>query len=441
MATINIQRCFLRLSTTISLAILLVGLVAPAQAKTRLPMQLTELLESDSAPHDNYGIVVALSTDTAVIGIPFDSSRTFNAGSAYVYKHHNGTWSLQQKLQASDSAPGDQYGWSIALQRDTLLIGSRFDDDRGFNSGSIYAYTRIDGLWIEQQKLSALDGAINDQFGFTMALDGDLAFIGAPLDDDNGFESGSAYIYKRIAGLWTADKKITAHDGESGDQFGWSVALSAGNALIGARFDDDKAFNSGSAYLYTRTSQTWHMKQKLTASDAAVNDQFGWTVALDDKTAVIGARFNDEMGINAGSAYVYTLNDKVWRQQQKLTASDGESGNQYSWAIALDGDKLVIGAPFDNYDDALSGSCYVYYRSEKGWREQQKMTANIDVLAARYCISVALQGDTTLIGACQAQQRSVLSESAAINTTCVPLIHETTNLLTLDKINLPRFYQ
>jgi FG-GAP repeat len=431
-AIINIQRSFLLLSTIISLAIFLAGLVIPAQAKTRLPMQLTELLESDSAPHDNYGIVVALSSDTAVIGVPFESSRIFNAGSAYVYRHSNGAWSLQQKLQASDSAPGDQYGWSIALQGGTLLIGARFDDDRGFNSGSIYAYTLTDGIWVERQKFSAPDGAVNDQYGSAISLDGDLAFIGTPFDDDNGFESGSVYIYERTAGLWAVERKITAHDGEPGDQFGWSVALSAGSALIGARFDDDEAFNSGSAYLYNRTAQTWHMKQKFTASDAAVNDQFGWTVALDDKTAVIGARFNDDMGINSGSAYVYTLIDKVWSQHQKLTASDGESGNQYSWAIALDGDKLIIGAPFDNYDEALSGSCYVYSRSDHGWSEQQKLTANIEVLAARYGISVALEGDTTLIGACLEQQRGALSESPPINTTCVPLIHETTNLFTLD---------
>jgi len=431
-AIINIQRSCLLLSTIISLAVFLVGSVAPAQAKTRLPMQLNELLASDSAPHDNYGIVVALSTGTAVIGVPFDSSRIFNAGSAYVYKHRNGAWSLQQKLQASDSAPGDQYGWSIALQGDTLLIGARFDDDRGFNSGSIYAYTLTDGVWVERQKFSAPDGAVNDQYGYTISLDGDLAFIGTPFDDDNGFESGSVYIYTRIAGLWTVEKKITAYDGEPGDQFGWSVALSAGSALIGARFDDDEAFNSGSAYLYNRTAQTWHMKQKFTASDAAVNDQFGWTVALDDQTAVIGARFNDDMGINSGSAYVYTLIDKVWGQHQKLTASDGEPGNQYSWAIALNGDKLIIGAPFDNYDEALSGSCYVYSRSDNGWSEQQKLTANIEVLAARYGISVALEGDMTLIGACLEQQRGALSKSTHINTTCVPLIHETTNLLTLD---------
>jgi len=395
-------------------------------------VHLKELLASDSAPHDNYGIVVALSSDTAVIGAPFDSTRSFNAGSAYVYKHSNGAWSLQQKLQANDGAPGDQYGWSIALQGNTLLIGARFDDDRGFNSGSIYAYTRIDNTWVERQKFSAPDGSVNDQYGFTISLDGDVAFIGAPLDDDNGFESGSVYIYHRIAGLWSVEKKFTAHDGEPGDQFGWSVALSASSALIGARFDDDEAFNSGSAYLYNRTAQTWHMKQKFTAIDAAVNDQFGWTVALDDNTAVIGARFNDDMGINSGSAYVYTLSDKEWSLQQKLIASDGEPGNQYSWAIALDGDKLIIGAPFDNYEEAISGSSYVYSRSDNAWREQQKLTANIEVLAARYGISVALEGDTTLIGACLEQHGGVLSESVHINTTCAPLIHETTNLLTPD---------
>jgi len=425
---INIRRFYLLLCTLISLVIFSAGLVNTALATNLLQKQIKELLASDSSPRDIYGIIVALSVDTAVIGVPFDNTKSFNSGSAYIYTRNNGAWALQQQLLASDSAPGDQYGWSVALQGDTVLIGARFDDDKGFNSGSAYVYTRNAGVWTEQQKLTANDGAVNDQYGITISLAGDTVAIGAPFDDDNGFDSGSAYVYSLNAGVWILQQKLTTSDGAPGDQYGWSVALEGDSALIGARFDDDKGFNSGSAYLYNLDAGAWVMKQKLIAADGAVNDQFGWSVALDDDTAVIGARFDDDTGINSGSAYVYTRSDGEWGLQQNLTASDGAPGNQYSWAVALDGDTVIIGAPFDNDQDRLSGSCYVYTRNADVWSEKQKLTASIEVLGERYGMSVALEGNTMVVGSCLDYQRGSLSGFTYINTTCVPLLHETTNL-------------
>jgi len=425
---INIRRFYSLLCSLISLVIFSDGLVNTALATNLLQEQIKELLASDSSPHDDYGIIVALSVDTAVIGVPFDNTKSFNSGSAYIYTRSNGAWALQQQLLASDSAPGDQYGWSVALQGDTVLIGARFDDDKGFNSGSAYVYTRNAGVWTEQQKLTANDGAVNDQYGITISLAGDTVAIGAPFDDDNGFDSGSAYVYSLNAGMWTLQQKLTTSDGAPGDQYGWSVALEGDSALIGARFDDDKGFNSGSAYLYNLDAGAWVMKQKLIAADGAVNDQFGWSVALDDDTAVIGARFNDDTGINSGSAYVYTRSVGGWGLQQNLTASDGAPGNQYSWAVALDGDTVIIGAPFDNDQDRLSGSCYVYTRNADVWSEKQKLTANIEVLGERYGMSVALEGNTMVVGSCLDYERGSLSGLTYINTTCVPLLHESTNL-------------
>lgn len=403
----------------------LVGAVLP---DNQLQSQIKELLASDSSPHDNYGIIVTLSGDTAVIGIPFDNSRSFNAGSAYIYTRHKGAWIQQQHLTAKDSAPGDQFGWSIALQGNTVLIGSRLDDDKGFNSGSVYVYTRHAGLWIEQQKLTAIDGSANDQYGLTLSLADNTAVIGAPFDDDNGFDSGSAYIYTLKAEEWTLQQKLTATDAASGDQYGWSVALDGNSALIGARFDDDKGFNSGSAYLYSLDAEAWLLKQKLTAADGSDNDQFSWSVALDNNTAVIGARFDDDMGINSGSAYVFTRSGDSWGLQEKLTASDGAPGNQYSWSIALQGDTVIIGNPFDDNKYRLSGSTYVYTRNVDLWSEIQKMTASKELLGDRYGISVALEGNTMLVGACLNYEKGWLAGSPYVNTPCVPLLHETTNL-------------
>jgi len=459
-AAINF-RCFYSLLCSLaSLIIFSAGLVSTAYSKNLLPMQLKELHASDSAPHDNYGIIVALSTDTAVIGTPFDNSHSFNAGSVYVYTRSHRTWTLQQKLIASDSAPGDQFGWSLALQSNTLLIGARFDDDRGYNSGSVYVYIRNGDVWIEQQKLSASDGSVNDQYGHSIALAGNRAIIGAPLDDnhlshdpgfaqdsDYSFDAGSAYVYRDNAGTWTFQQKLIANDGSPGDQFGWSVALQGDSALIGARFDDDKAFNSGSAYLFNvnlqaeahENKQEWRLKQKLTATEGETNDQFGWSVALDGDTAVIGARFDDDKGVNSGSADIYTRSAGTWIKQQHITASNGKSGNQYSWAIALHNNTLIIGAPFDNAEGPLSGYSYIYTHNAGVWQEKQILSSGIDVLGERYGISVALQGNDMLVGACLNHETNSLPGSFYARTTCVPFVHVTTvhSVTYLETSNLP----
>lgn len=415
---ISVPHCVLT-----SLVLLVIGYTGAVQAINLLPMQLKRLQASDSAAHDDYGITVALSDDTVVVGVPFDNTDAFNAGSVYIYTHNNGVWSLLQRLVASDSAPGDQFGWALALQGDTLIIGARFDDDQGFNSGSAYVYSRKAGLWAEQQKLTANDGSENDQYGLAISMAGDTTIIGAPFDDDKGFDSGSAYVYSRDGGLWSLQQKLAANEGSPGDQFGWSVALQDDNALIGARFDDDQGFNSGAAYFFGLDAQAWVQKQKLTAADGSINDQFGWVVALHGDTAVVGARFDDNKGINSGSAYVYTRHEHKWWLQQHLTASDGELGNQYSWAIALGSDTLIIGAPFNSIKRPLSGSCYVYQRNGDSWSEKQKLAAGVELLAERYGTSIALEGNTLLIGACLDSPRAPFSSSPWAGATCVPFVH------------------
>ena len=145
-------------------------------------------------------------------------------------------------------------------------------------------------MWAQQAKLTASDGASFDNFGWSVALDGDTVVIGAPGDDDNGSESGSAYVFTRTAGVWTEQTQLTPSDGASGDLLAWSVALDGDTALMGAQYDDDNGDNSGSAYIFTRRAGVWTEQAKLTASNAEGGDEFGRSVALDGETPVIGAR-------------------------------------------------------------------------------------------------------------------------------------------------------
>ena len=159
----------------------------------------------------------------------------------------------------------------------------------------------------EAQELLASDGAADDAFGYSVAVDGDTAVIGAVQDDDNGSNSGSAYVYTRSGTTWSQQAKLTASDGAADDWFGTSVAVDGDTAVVGAYWDDDNGSKSGSAYVYTRSGTTWSQQNKLTASDGAADDRFGGRVAVNGDTAVIGAMWHDDNGSNSGSAYVFAL--------------------------------------------------------------------------------------------------------------------------------------
>ncbi|MDB4453090.1 hypothetical protein N9145_02795 [bacterium] len=306
-------------------------------AITQSPFE-KKLTASDGAANNKFGNSVSISGNTAVIGASGDSYNPSVLGSAYVYVRSNGVWSEQAKLTASDGSSGDSFGVSVSIDGDTAVIGAYRDE---VYSGSAYVYVRNNGVWSEQQKLTASDGTERDYFGYSVSISGDTAVIGASRDDDNGSNSGSAYVYVRSNGVWTEQQKITASDGAPDDYFGRSVSISGDTAVMGANGDDNY---SGSAYVYVRSNGVWTQQQKLTASDGAQNTSFGYSVSISGDTAVVGAYRDYDNGLNSGSAYVYVRNNGVWSEQQKLTASDGTERDYFGYSVSIDGDTAVIGA-------------------------------------------------------------------------------------------------
>ncbi|MEN0110372.1 MAG: FG-GAP repeat protein [Planctomycetota bacterium] len=323
------------------------ALVTPADAARPVLTQDAKLTVSDAAVFDNFGWSVALDGGVAVVGAPGDDDNGTRSGSAYVYD--TATGQELAKLTASDGAAGDWFGYSVAVDGGVAVVGAFFDDDNGTRSGSAYVYDTATGQ--ELAKLTASDAAESDQFGFSVALDGGVAVVGAWGDRDNGSESGSAYVYDAATGQELA--KLTASDGAAGDWFGFSVALDGGVAVVGAVLHDDNNFNSGSAYLFdTATGQEL---AKLTASDGAANDQFGWSVAIDGNLALVGAHRDDDNGPNSGSAYLFDVT--TGEQLAKLVAGDGALGDVFGHSVALDGGLAIVGA---YRDDNGSGSAYVF---------------------------------------------------------------------------------
>jgi hypothetical protein len=325
--------------------------------------QQAKLLASDGQAGDSFGSSVSLSGDTALIGARWDDDNGNKAGSAYVFTRTGTTWTQQAKLLPSDGEAEDRFGGSVSLDGDTAIISAWFDNDNGNGSGSAYVFTRTGTTWTQQAKLLASDGQAGDDFG-DVSLSSDTALIGAALDDDNGVDSGSAYVFIRTGTTWTQQAKLLASDGQAGDQFSrWAVSLDGDTALIGAEGDDDNGADSGSAYVFTRTGTTWTQQAKLLAVDGATNDYFGNSVSLSGNTALIGAENDDDKGTNSGSAYLFSRTGTIWTQQQKLLASDGAAGDQFGYPVSLSGDTALITAVYDDDTGTNSGSVYEFTKS------------------------------------------------------------------------------
>ncbi|MBK9259788.1 MAG: hypothetical protein IPM54_08105 [Polyangiaceae bacterium] len=312
------------------------------------------------APTYNYGTAVSLSGDTALVGAPYDDENAFHGGAAYVFVRNAGVWTQEAKLLASDAALDDLMGTSVSISGDTAILGAIYEDDKGSNAGSAYVFVRNAGVWTQQAKLSASDGAADDRFGTSVSVAGDTALLGAYLDDDKGSESGSAYVFVRNAGVWTQQAKLLANDGVVGDRFGTSVSLSGGTALVGAPNDDDKGSSSGSAYVFERNGSVWTQQGKLVASDGAASDFFGISVSLSGDAALVGAYVDDDKGNGSGSAYVFLRSGSSWTQQAKLVATDGAADDQFGLSVSLSGDTALVGAYQNDDQGSNSGSAYVY---------------------------------------------------------------------------------
>ena len=351
-----------------------------------------KLESNDGVTGDAFGSSVSLSGDTALAGAPGSQAAS---GAAYVLVRRNAQWIQQQKLKALDVEAGDNFGFSVSLSDETALIGAPFDDDAGASSGSVYVFEKSGTVWSQRAKLTASDGAAGDEFGHSVVLAGDTALIGAHLDDDNGKDSGSAYVFTRDGSQWNQQVKLTASDGAEYDFFGNSLSLSGERALIGAKGDDDNGSHAGAAYVFMNDGSVWSEETKLKASDGAATDAFGASVALDGDTALVGASWNDDNG----SAYVFERSGESWSERAKLTASDGMRSDELGYAVALEGDTALVGARQDtNANGFVAGAAYVFTSSGAAWAEQAKLIASEGQSADFFGTSVSLSGTTAVAG-------------------------------------------
>ncbi|MEK6644829.1 MAG: thrombospondin type 3 repeat-containing protein [Planctomycetota bacterium] len=408
----RVLRSALRCDFTVTCVILaLVATTTPAHGQCN-PRELDKLTASDPAVGDLFGRSVAVSGDTTVVGAYGDddacpSDPNCDSGSAYVFVRYGLNWIEQAKLTASDAARGDFFGRSVAVSGDTVVVGANGDDGGlGFEQGSAYVFVRSGTVWIQQARLTALDGAPFDYFGYSVSVNGDTALIGAYTDDHAGGidAGGSAYVFVRSGTVWTQQAKLTALDVDSNDLFGVSVSVSSDTAVVGSYLDDHGgSINAGSAYVFVRSGTVWTQQAKLTDSDAAGSDQFGVSVAVSSDTAVVGAHLDWNIsGMRDGSASVFVRSETVWTQEAKLTASDATSSSLFGTSVAVLGDTTVIGAPGADHGGFFdAGSVYLFVRSGSVWTQKARLIASDATTGKLVGISVAMSGDTQVSGASQ----------------------------------------
>jgi hypothetical protein len=341
------------------------------------------LTDSDAAQYDYFGWGVSLSGNTALIGAPNKANNLgYHTGAAYIFVQSGGAWTQQQELTASDGASGDQFGTSVSVSGNTALIGAH---NKAQFTGAAYIFVASNGVWLQQAKLTASDGASGDQFGYSVSLSGNTALVGARLHANN---AGAAYVFVRSGNAWTQQAKLTASDGASGDYFGWSVSLSGNTALVGAF---GNASDAGAAYVFVQSGGVWTQQQELTASDGASGDEFGWFVSVSGNTVLVGAPYH----ASNGAAYVFVLSNGTWTQQPELTASDGASGDDFGYSVSLSGNTVLVGAPYH----AGNGAAYVFVNSSGAWSQQTELSNNDGASGDEFGYSVSVSGNTALVGA------------------------------------------
>jgi hypothetical protein len=364
--------------------------------------QQAQLTPSDAAGSDSFGVSVAIQGDTVVVGASVkDVGSTVDQGAAYVFTRSGSTWTQQAKLTASDGAAGDEFGTSVAIDGDAVVVGA-FADDVASNSnqGSAYVFRRSGSAWTQEVQLTASDGAGEDRFGVSVAVFHDDVVVGAYLDDaGSNTNQGAAYVFCRGVSSWSQQAKLAAPESGSHEWFGFSVALSKDVAVVGHRFDGvGSNAEQGSARVFTRLGTTWTQRAVVVASDGAADDQFGTSVAVSGEVLVVGAtRCEVGSAADQGRTYVFA---GLPAQQAELHASDGAAHDEFGRSVGVSGDTLIAGSPFDDVgSNSNQGSAYVYVRSGSAWAQQAKLVASDAAANSWLGYSAAVSGDTAVAGA------------------------------------------
>ena len=359
----------------------------------------------DGTASDNFGISVAISGDTAVVGAFEDDEGGGHQGSAYVFVRSGTMWIQQQKLlQDDDASAGDRFGVAVAISGDTIVVGAQgvdFDNAGGgvdADMGAAYVYTRTGSTWsLPPQILIPSDGRAGMAFGHSVAISGDTIVVGI------NSAAAEAYVFVRSGGVWSPQTVLTGDNPVNQGGFGGTVAISGNTAMVAG---NDGVTARGAVFFFVRNNASWNLQQKVLADDHVAGDVFGFeSIAISGETAIVGYHHSSP---NAGlrhsrqGAYVYVRNAGNWFQQDLLTPGKAlpTSGFINRPAVAISGDTAIVGFSHDDPDGKPArGSAHVYLRTGDAWRYFEKLIAGDGAENDEFGFAVALSGDNAVIGA------------------------------------------
>lgn len=376
----------------------LVATLAAAHAASA-QCQLAQLLP-DPRPGTHFGLCVAQSGDTLIVGARGAANSAGTAtGAAYIYRRQpSGQWALEAKLTGTDSAAGDQFGVSVSLRGDVAAIGAWLTDDAGSGSGSAYIFRRSGTSWTQEAKLLADDAGPGDRVGVSVAIDGDAVLAGAPYTTQAGFNTGAAYVFRHSGAAWAQERKLEAPTLRAGAFFGSAVALEGDLAAVGALGESQAGFGSGAVYLFRHSQPAWAHEATLTALDAASEDALGSSVSISAGVVLAGAYLGPgPAGPNQGAAYLFRGSAGLWSQDAKLLPPEGADNDAFGWSVCLDGDAAIVGAYTGGGID--EGIAYLFRRNGPTWNPTATLRPSDPAAGDAFGISVSLSGPYAAAGA------------------------------------------
>lgn len=405
-------------------------------------MQQAFLQASHATGGANFGYSVAISGDTVVVGSPYEATNSVGqndeslhaSGAVYVFVRTGTSWSEQAYLKAPNPQAGAEFGMSVAIDGDTLVVGSYAEDVSDpnnpsnviENAGAAYIFTRNGTTWSQQAHLIASNPNDSDNFGIRVAIDEDTLVVGAYLEDSNGASqsdntlnaAGAAYVFTRSGTIWSQQAYLKASNLDSADRFGFRVAIYEDTIAVGAIAEasngsspsDNSVAYAGAVYIFTRTGTDWNEQAYLKASNANAGDWFGINMAIFEDTLVVGANYEDSNGSNqndnsmssAGAVYIFTRTGNSWTQQTYLKSPKPESSQEFGEAIALDGDTLVVGShgeSVDGFPGKTSPVVYVFVHDGNTFQHQMNIKPANPEAGGWFGEAVGISGNTAVIGA------------------------------------------
>ena len=362
----------------------------------------------DGEAHDYFGYALDLSADRAIVGAYGDDDRGENAGAAYIFRREGTRWAQESKITALQAATNDQFGMAVAIDGDHAFVGTRGDIENGPRSGRIFVFRRMESGWIQKQGFSSGIADADDLFGLAIDIDGEWAAVGASGDPEAGRDAGAVYLYQFRDEAWRFHSRLIVPESSDADYVGFDLSLSQGRLLVGAFGDDEKGTRAGAAYVFRLDDRGWKLEQKLVAPDGGRHQLFGHAVALTPTHAVVGSHGHPTRGRFSGAVYVFERASRGWQFSAKLSAPDPGANAYFGFDVAASSQRILVGARGVNYQ---AGAAYLFKRTGGQWAPLTKLVAAEGEALDFFGRAVTLSDGAALIGAHGDDEKGPMSGS------------------------------